>query len=70
MFIFTLYTLALVAVGFLFGAIIKGLLDKDATRSIELENARLHRENENLKRHEVIEIVDRRTDTKDYFKPF
>lgn len=70
MFIFLLYTLALLAVGCLFGVIFKSLLDKDAMRSIETENARLHRENENLKRHEVIEIVDRRTDTKDYFKPF
>ena len=70
MLIFLLYTLALLGVGFLFGAVAKTLLDKDKLNAVHLENARLHRENENLKRHEVIEIVDCRQGKEDYFKPF
>lgn len=63
MFGFILFSAGVLTVGFLLGVVTKGFLDKDEVYTLEKENARLHRENANLKKaaeHEVIEIVDHR----------
>ena len=63
MLIFALYTLGVFVVGFLFGATVKLIIDKDALRQLEEEKRALHRENENLKKSqkvERIEIIDER----------
>ena len=63
MFGFILFSAGVLTVGFLFGVMTKGFLDKDEVITLEKENARLHREIGLLKKaakHEVIEIVDRR----------
>ena len=63
MFGFILFSAGVLTVGFLLGVMAKGFLDKDEVYTLEKENARLHRENANLKKaaeHEVIEIVDHR----------
>ena len=70
MFYLALYTVFIMAVGFILGVITKEHIDKEAIREVTAENRKLHRENANLKKHEVIEIVDRTAEPKSYFEPF
>lgn len=70
MFSFALYTIAVFAFGFFVGMFFKHSIDKEAIRTAVDENRKLHRENVNLKKHEVIEIVDHTAEPKSYFEPF
>lgn len=70
MFSFALYTLAVFVFGFFVGMIFKQCIDKEAIRETVEENRKLHRENVNLKKHEVIEIVDHTAEPASYFEPF
>lgn len=70
MFYLVLFSVFIMAVGFVLGVITKEHIDKEAIREVVAENRKLHRENANLKKHEVIEIVDRTAEPKSYFEPF
>ena len=70
MFTFALYTLAVFVFGFFVGIIFKQCIDKEAIRETVEENRKLHRENVNLKKHEVIEIIDHTAEPDSYFIPF
>ena len=70
MFSFALYTLAVFIFGFFVGMIFKQCIDKEAIRETVEENRKLHRENVNLKKHEVIEIVDHTADKEVQFGGF
>lgn len=70
MFYLVLFSVFIMAVGFILGVITKEHIDKEAIREVVAENRKLHRENANLKKHEVIEIVDRTAEPKSYFEPF
>ena len=70
MFSFALYTLAVFVFGFFVGMIFKQCIDKEAIRETVEENRKLHRENVNLKKHEVIEIVDHTADKEVQFGGF
>lgn len=70
MFYLVLFSVFLMAVGFILGVITKEHIDKEAIREVVAENRKLHRENAKLKKHEVIEIVDRTAEPKSYFEPF
>lgn len=70
MFYFLLFMLLAFAFGFFAGVIVKQLIDKDAIRETVDENRKLHRENAQLKKHEVIEIIDHTKEPKSYFEPF
>lgn len=70
MFTFALYTLAVFAFGFFIGVIFKHFIDKEAIRETVETNRKLHRENVNLKKHEVIEIIDPTAEPANYFEPF
>lgn len=70
MFSFALYSLAVFVFGFFVGMIFKQCIDKEAIRDVVAENRKLHRENVNLKKHEVIEIVDHTADNEVQFGGF
>ena len=70
MFSFALYTLVVFVFGFFVGMIFKQCIDKEAIRETVEENRKLHRENVNLKKHEVIEIIDPTAEPASYFEPF
>lgn len=73
MLVFALYTVGVFAVGFLFGAIVKLVIDQDTMKQLEIKNAALHRENAFLRRNgktETIEIIDHRAEPESYFAPF
>ena len=70
MFSFALYTLAVFVFGFFVGMIFKQCIDKEAIRETVEENRKLHRENVNLKKHEVIEIIDHTADKEVQFGGF
>lgn len=70
MFYFLLFMLLAFAFGFFVGMFFKHSIDKEAIRTTVDENRKLHRENMNLKKHEVIEIVDHTAEPKSYFEPF
>ncbi len=62
---FILYSCGVLLVGFMGGVMAKHIIDRDTVRQMTEEKRRLHRENEYLKKinkHEVIEIVDQRTE--------
>ena len=70
MFYLVLYTVFLMAVGFVVGFLTKEHMDKKDLREVQDENRKLHRENANLKKHDVIEIIDHTAEPKSYFEPF
>ena len=73
MLVFALYTVGVFAVGFLFGAIVKLLIDQDNMKQLEIKNAALHRENAFLRKQDkvdTIEIIDNRAEPESYFAPF
>lgn len=58
-----LYTFGVITIGFLFGAAVKGFLDKDEVHDLEKQNRALRIENAKLKREaklKIIEITDKR----------
>lgn len=65
-----IYTVFMLAVGFVFGVAIERRLNKADAREIIEENRKMHREIAQLRKHEVIEIVDHRAEPKSYFEPF
>ena len=70
MFYLVLYTVFLMAVGFVVGFLTKEHMDKKDLREVQDENRKLHRENAKLKKHDVIEIIDHTAEPKSYFDPF
>ena len=70
MFSFALYSLAVFVFGFFVGMIFKQCIDKEAIRETVDENRKLHRENAQLKKHEVIEIIDHTKDKEVKFGGF
>lgn len=67
---FIIFSLAIMAVGFLLGAIVMAFILRETLEEFQEKTRKLRKENETLKKHEVIEIVDRRTDPDNYFTPF
>lgn len=70
MFYMILFAIAVFMAGFVFGVFVKDLIDRNAIRETVDENRKLHRENAQLKKHEVIEIIDHTAEPKNYFEPF
>ena len=67
---YLLFGIAVFAAGLICGVAIKHLIDEEAINEYVAENRKLHRENVNLKKHEVIEIIDHTKEPKSYFEPF
>ena len=68
-----LFSVFLMAVGFILGVITKEHIDKEAIREVVAENRKLHRENWNLKKRDHVEIInisDKAAEPECYFEPF
>jgi len=70
MLLFGLYTVGTWAVGFLIGVITKQIIDRDALRTLQRDNAKLHRQIAQSQKVERIEIIDNRAEPESYFVPF
>ena len=67
-----IYIIGATAVGVLFGMIVELILDNQTIMELKAENRKLRLENVQLRReakHEVIEIIDRRTPETDFSFP-
>ena len=53
-----LYTLAVFSIGLFIGLALKTSIDAEAFRRLAIKNGNLHRENEQLKKQQVPEVIE------------